>query len=91
MKKISLFLLLSVFVLALNIFAENGYDGGPARLLSMGGPEITVADESNQLDLYGEGFTPGIFMRPQTSFVAIYPEFDVYTYNTNGDVYSKRS
>jgi len=30
-------------------------------------------------------------MRPQTSFVAIYPEFDVYTYNTNGDVYSKRS
>ena len=33
MKKISLFLLLSVFVLALNIFAENGYNGGPANII----------------------------------------------------------
>jgi len=59
MKKISLFLLLSVFVLALNIFAENGYDGGPARLLSMGGPEITVADDPTSLTFTAKALHPG--------------------------------
>lgn len=91
MKRTCLFLLFSIFAFAFQILAENGYEGGPARLLAMGGPEITVADESTELDLIGEGFTPGIFMRPEKSFISLYPELDVYTYNTDGGYGSKRN
>jgi hypothetical protein len=82
MKRSVLLFLSLLFAFALPLLAVSGWDGGPARLQSMGGEQIAVADESTAPDLYNAGFTSSIFTRPAASFIALYPEIDAFIYRT---------
>ena len=50
-------------------------DGGPARLMALGEPELVVIDRSIEVNLYGAGFTSSIFKKRQENS---WNEFFIY-------------
>ncbi len=61
-------------ILPLSIFAGDFYYGGPARLLSLGGPGAAMFDISSAADGYSAGFASAIFARPAVNVITLNPQ-----------------
>jgi hypothetical protein len=73
MKKI--FFIFSIFLFSFPAFCA-WWDGGAARMASLGGIDIVLPDSTNVIDLYSQGYTSSLVFRERQNIISLAGETD---------------
>jgi len=88
-KKIKAIILFIEIITSMYFFADFVYcswwDGGPARMASLGNINIVLPDSSNIIDLFAAGFDSGMLLR-NGNVISFCPAAIYYNYVQNGDI-----
>jgi hypothetical protein len=66
---------------------SSWWDGGPARLISLGGIEIALPDRASAMDLYSAGFASALVARENACVISLMPGYE-YERSTSGSLAS---